>query len=176
MGAFGVFYGYRVCPGWYQGATRPPRGRRDRGVVFRILMVNAELRTSNLEVRTSKSRAKPPKATVKPPQGSTKANPKPGESRGAWRSSVMHTVYSRGRGGTPAPVRRGRYRASQGLLGARQPSSPARSFPRASPAQDTLPPRSALSRHPILAKHRAASRRRASRSVWLKPCGSKRWR
>src|ERR1035437_2841555 len=49
----------RVVPG---GPPRPPRGRRGRGVVFGMLMVNTELRTSNFELRTLTSRAKPPKA------------------------------------------------------------------------------------------------------------------
>ena len=50
-------YGYREGPGWYQGDTRPARGSRDREVVFRMLMVNADVRTTNLELRTQKSRA-----------------------------------------------------------------------------------------------------------------------
>jgi hypothetical protein len=50
-----------------QSAPRPPQGRRERGGVFRTLMVGTEPRTLNLELRTSKSRPKPPKATPEPP-------------------------------------------------------------------------------------------------------------
>ena len=35
------FYGTRTCPGFVQGAPRPPRGRRGRGVVFGRLMGKA---------------------------------------------------------------------------------------------------------------------------------------
>src|ERR1019366_4833894 len=41
------FYGTRTCPGFVQGAPRPPRGRRGRGVVFGRLMVNTLGRRQN---------------------------------------------------------------------------------------------------------------------------------
>jgi hypothetical protein len=39
--------------GWYQTALRAPRGRRERGVVFRMLMVNTgnEGRMQNAKCR-----------------------------------------------------------------------------------------------------------------------------
>jgi len=39
-----------MVPGYVQGAPRPPRGRWERGIVFRMLMVNAVKHlTSNIE-------------------------------------------------------------------------------------------------------------------------------
>ena len=40
-----MVYGYRKVPGLYQTASRPTRGRRERGVVFRTLIVGAKHRT-----------------------------------------------------------------------------------------------------------------------------------
>ena len=48
-----MVYGTRVCPGWYQGAPRPARGRRERDVVFGMLMVDTEHPTSNYQHPTS---------------------------------------------------------------------------------------------------------------------------
>src|ERR1035437_9856350 len=104
----------RVVPG---GPPRPPRGRRGRGVLFGMLMVNTEHRTSDIQLPTSKGRAKPPKATpkpgtsrepsklprmgrryephdIKPPQGATSSN-------GGWPSNCLLSPTS-GTGGTPA--------------------------------------------------------------------------
>jgi hypothetical protein len=55
-----------------------------------------------------------------------------------------------------------------------QPSSPARFFACRSPWQDTFLLPSTCPRHAIRARQPLASRRNASRSVWLKPSGSKR--
>ena len=58
-----MFYGYRKVPCWYQGSPRPPRGRRDRGVVFILLMIKAGLGTSKLDFQprtAGQSRPKPP--------------------------------------------------------------------------------------------------------------------
>jgi hypothetical protein len=71
-----MVYGTRVCPGWYQGAPRPARGRREREVVFGMLMVDTEHPTSNIQHPTSNGPDKPT----------------PGNSR-------KHKVESRNRGG-----------------------------------------------------------------------------
>ena len=58
-----MFYGYRKVPCWYQGSPRPPRGRRDRGVVFILLMIKAGLGTTKLDFQprtAGQSRPKPP--------------------------------------------------------------------------------------------------------------------
>ena len=58
-----MFYGYRTVTCWYQGSPRPPRGRRDRGVVFILLMIKAGLGTSKLDFQprtAGQSRPKPP--------------------------------------------------------------------------------------------------------------------
>ena len=36
-----MFCGHRMVPGWHQSTPRPPRGRRDSGSVFRMLMGKA---------------------------------------------------------------------------------------------------------------------------------------
>ena len=62
-----MFYGYRKVPCWYQGSPRPPRGRRDRGVVFILLMIKAGLGTSKLDFQprtAGQSRPKPPPASA----------------------------------------------------------------------------------------------------------------
>ena len=71
------FYGASTCPGFVQGAPRPPRGRRERGGVFGRLMVDTDLRTSNLELRTLRSQTKPPEARCRPGAGLVQARESP---------------------------------------------------------------------------------------------------
>jgi hypothetical protein len=74
-----MFYGYRVIPAWYQSAPRPPRGRREWGVVFKMLMVNTLGRMQNAECR-SREQGRP-----KPHQCDIKATPKLPQSQGSGR-------------------------------------------------------------------------------------------
>src|ERR1035437_9283051 len=71
-----MVYGTRVCPGWYQGAPRPARGRRERDVVFGMLMVDTEHPTSNTQhptpnIQHPTSNTQHPKPIIKNPTSNT---------------------------------------------------------------------------------------------------------
>src|ERR1035437_3417780 len=87
-----MVYGTRVCPGWYQGAPRPARGRRERDIVFGMLMVDTEHPTSNIQHPTSNIQH--PTSNIQHPTSSGPDKPPPGKSR-------KHKIESRNRGGGP---------------------------------------------------------------------------